>query len=60
MRLTTPGTHTSFSHPRGIPAFFRLPMQAFVEAYGAAPEVLVTGDTSLTLPYIPAHLDYML
>jgi [3-methyl-2-oxobutanoate dehydrogenase (acetyl-transferring)] kinase len=31
-----------------------------VEAYGAAPEVLVTGDTSLTLPYIPAHLDYML
>lgn len=35
-------------------------LQAFVEHYGAAPEVIVTGDASLTIPYIPAHLDYML
>ncbi|KAL4447906.1 hypothetical protein ABPG75_005125 [Micractinium tetrahymenae] len=34
--------------------------QAFIEHYGSAPEVLVSGDTSLTIPYIPAHLDYML
>lgn len=34
--------------------------QAFVEHYGAAPEVVVTGDALLTIPYIPAHLDYML
>ncbi|PSC73841.1 pyruvate dehydrogenase kinase [Micractinium conductrix] len=34
--------------------------QAFVEHYGVAPEVFVSGDTSLTIPYIPAHLDYML
>ncbi|EFN56714.1 hypothetical protein CHLNCDRAFT_21859, partial [Chlorella variabilis] len=34
--------------------------QAFVEHYGVAPDVFVSGDTSLTIPYIPAHLDYML
>ncbi|KAL4442411.1 hypothetical protein ABPG77_004995 [Micractinium sp. CCAP 211/92] len=34
--------------------------QAFIEHYGVAPEVLVSGDASLTIPYIPAHLDYML
>ena len=37
-----------------------LPVQAFVEHYGIAPEVVVSGDASLTIPYIPAHLDYML
>lgn len=31
-----------------------------METFGMAPEVLVSGDTSLKVPYIPAHLDYML
>ena len=35
-------------------------MQAFIEHYGFAPDVYVSGDASLTIPYIPAHLDYML
>ena len=39
---------------------YKLPPQAFVEHYGVAPEVTMSGDTSLTIPYIPAHLDYML
>jgi [3-methyl-2-oxobutanoate dehydrogenase (acetyl-transferring)] kinase len=34
--------------------------QAFIEHYGVAPDVTLSGDTHLTIPYIPAHLDYML
>lgn len=30
------------------------------EAHGIAPEVLLSGDLSTRLPYIPAHLDYIL
>lgn len=30
--------------------------KACTESYGAAPEVIVTGDLRLTMPYIPAHL----
>ena len=30
------------------------------EAYGCAPDVLFTGDVQATIPYMPAHLDYML
>jgi hypothetical protein len=31
-----------------------------METYGTAPEVVVSGDPHVTIPYIPAHLDYML
>ena len=31
-----------------------------MEHYGIAPDVLISGDGGLTIPYIPAHLDYML
>lgn len=31
-----------------------------MEHYGIAPDVVVSGDPALTIPYIPAHLDYML
>jgi [3-methyl-2-oxobutanoate dehydrogenase (acetyl-transferring)] kinase len=31
-----------------------------MEAYGIAPEVVVSGDLSARLPYLPSHLDYML
>lgn len=34
--------------------------QVCMEAYGIAPEVLVAGDLSARLPYLPSHLDYML
>ncbi len=34
--------------------------QVCIETYGAAPEILVSGDIRLKVPYIPAHLDYML
>ncbi|KAL4529578.1 hypothetical protein Ndes2437B_g08849 [Nannochloris sp. 'desiccata'] len=34
--------------------------QVCMETYGAAPEILVSGDLHLKEPYIPAHLDYML
>ena len=34
--------------------------QVCIESYGIAPEVVVTGDTALKVPCIPAHLDYML
>lgn len=34
--------------------------QAFIEHYGVAPDVTLSGDTHLTIPYVPAHLDYML
>jgi [3-methyl-2-oxobutanoate dehydrogenase (acetyl-transferring)] kinase len=30
------------------------------EVYGLSPEVVVTGDRHVRLPYIPGHLDYML
>ncbi|WIA32443.1 hypothetical protein OEZ86_003265 [Tetradesmus obliquus] len=35
-------------------------VQVCMEAYGIAPEVLVAGDLSARLPYLPSHLDYML
>ncbi len=31
-----------------------------METYGAAPEIVLSGDTAARVPYIPAHLDYML
>lgn len=31
-----------------------------METYGTAPDVVVSGDPHVTIPYIPAHLDYML
>lgn len=34
--------------------------QVCVETFGNAPEVLVNGDIDLRVPYIPAHIDYML
>jgi len=34
--------------------------QVCIETYGAAPEILISGDLHLKVPYIPAHLDYML
>lgn len=34
--------------------------QVCQETFGAAPDVLVSGDINLRVPYIPAHLDYML
>lgn len=34
--------------------------QVCMETYGVVPEVIVSGDTSLKVPYIPAHIDYML
>ena len=34
--------------------------QVCVETFGVSPEVVVTGDTALTVAYIPAHIDYML
>ncbi|KXZ53308.1 hypothetical protein GPECTOR_7g1202 [Gonium pectorale] len=34
--------------------------QVCMETYGTAPDVVVSGDPQLTIPYIPAHLDYML
>lgn len=34
-------------------------MQACRDTYGVAPGLSITGDTAATLPYIPAHLDYM-
>ena len=36
------------------------PAQAAIETYGTAPEIMVSGDVDLHIPYIPAHLDYML
>lgn len=30
------------------------------ETYGVAPEVFITGDRRLQLPYIPSHFDYIL
>ena len=30
-----------------------------METYGVAPEVVVSGDVWSRVPYIPAHLDYM-
>lgn len=35
-------------------------VQVCTEAYGCAPDVIFTGDVRLTVPYIPAHCDYML
>ncbi|KAK9818127.1 hypothetical protein WJX72_007548 [[Myrmecia] bisecta] len=34
--------------------------QACTETYGVTTEVLLSGDISATIPYIPTHLDYML
>nr|AAV41811.1 pyruvate dehydrogenase kinase-like protein [Chlamydomonas incerta] len=34
--------------------------QVCMETYGTAPDVVVSGDPHVTIPYIPAHLDYML
>lgn len=34
--------------------------QVCIETYGSAPEILISGDVHLRVPYIPAHLDYML
>ncbi|KAG2488120.1 hypothetical protein HYH03_013268 [Edaphochlamys debaryana] len=34
--------------------------QVCVETYGVAPDVVVSGDAGVTIPYIPTHLDYML
>ena len=34
--------------------------QVCIETFGAAPDVIVSGDTSLRVPYIPAHIDYTL
>jgi [3-methyl-2-oxobutanoate dehydrogenase (acetyl-transferring)] kinase len=34
--------------------------QVCIETYGVAPEILISGDLHLKVPYIPAHLDYML
>lgn len=34
--------------------------QVCMETFGVVPEVMVSGDTSLKVPYIPAHMDYML
>lgn len=34
--------------------------QVCMETYGQAPEVVVSGDPKVSIPYIPAHLDYML
>ena len=34
--------------------------QVCIETFGSAPEVIVTGDLGLRVPYIPAHIDYML
>ncbi|GFR41707.1 hypothetical protein Agub_g2457 [Astrephomene gubernaculifera] len=34
--------------------------QVCMETYGTAPDVIVSGDPKVTIPYIPAHLDYML
>jgi len=33
--------------------------QVCSEAYGLAPEVVVSGDMSARLPYLTSHLDYM-
>ncbi len=37
-----------------------LPPQVCMETYGTAPDVIVSGDSAVSIPYIPAHLDYML
>ncbi|GIL89435.1 hypothetical protein Vretimale_18917 [Volvox reticuliferus] len=34
--------------------------QVCMETYGMAPDVVVTGEPKVSIPYIPAHLDYML
>jgi signal transduction histidine kinase len=34
--------------------------QVCIETYGVAPEIIISGNVELKLPYIPAHLDYML
>lgn len=34
--------------------------QVCMETYGTAPDVIVSGDPAVSIPYIPAHLDYML
>jgi hypothetical protein len=31
-----------------------------METYGMAPDVVVSGEPKVSIPYIPAHLDYML
>eukprot|EP00878_Enallax_costatus_P015017 GHUV01015724.1.p1 GENE.GHUV01015724.1~~GHUV01015724.1.p1 ORF type:complete len:495 (+),score=95.37 GHUV01015724.1:1927-3411(+) len=35
-------------------------VQVCTEAYGFAPEVTLSGDLQALIPYLPAHLDYML
>lgn len=35
-------------------------VQVCMETYGMAPEVVVSGEPKVSIPYIPAHLDYML
>lgn len=39
---------------------FGLFPQVCTEAYGFAPEVTLSGDLQALIPYLPAHLDYML
>ncbi|EFJ48498.1 pyruvate dehydrogenase kinase [Volvox carteri f. nagariensis] len=34
--------------------------QVCMETYGMAPDVVVSGESKVSIPYIPAHLDYML
>ncbi|GIL47842.1 hypothetical protein Vafri_4491 [Volvox africanus] len=34
--------------------------QVCMETYGMAPDVVVSGEPKASIPYIPAHLDYML
>lgn len=36
-----------------------LPSQVCNETYGLAPDVVITGDKRLTIPYVPSHFDYM-
>jgi hypothetical protein len=46
--------------PPTHPLLSPFPLQVCSEAYGLAPEVVVSGDRFARLPYLTAHLDYMI
>ncbi|RMZ55502.1 hypothetical protein APUTEX25_000085, partial [Auxenochlorella protothecoides] len=50
---------TNMSVAEGVDFAGQRCRQVCNETYGLAPDVVITGDKRLTIPYVPSHFDYM-